>query len=457
MSGVIQERCLEAQTAIIGSMLIDDTCIGAVLSEICTEDFPSGPHKTVFAAIKQLFSSGEPVDPVIVGGRLDKSYQSFLAQCMEVTPTAAHAKQYCEILRRESRLLQLQDLGEQLRTVSDMETAHKLAVKVNALMVEQNRVKVYTAADLAMGFYKRMTSKEKPEYLSSGIKALDEKTYTELGDFIGIGGFPSSGKTAFALQWAASLAKKYRVGIYSFETGKSKTEDRIFAREAQIPLGQIKERLFAEDVWARVGTACSSVSALQLEFVPAKKMTAEDVVSYAISRRHQVIFIDYLQMIAPANPKDIRHEQVAEISRTLHIAAQSNKITIVALSQLSRPEKGSSGKLVKPGMQSFRESGQIEQDLDLAIMVYRAEPQGPGTDRIFKIVKNKEGQLGEIRLAFDGSTQTFSPSQKAAYDNIRKMARQAKQEIAQMRMEEKYTAAEREGKDYEVVDEPVPF
>ena len=78
MSGLVQERCLEAQTAIIGSMLIDDRCIGNVLSEISVDDFPSGPHKTVFATIQQLFTSGEPVDPVIVGGRLDKTYQDFL-------------------------------------------------------------------------------------------------------------------------------------------------------------------------------------------------------------------------------------------------------------------------------------------------------------------------------------------------------------------------------------------
>lgn len=456
MSGVIQERCLKAQTAIIGSMLIDDRCIGNVLSELSTDDFPSGPHKTVFAAIKQLFTSGEPVDPVIVGGRLDKSYQNFLAQCMEVTPTAAHAMQYCEILRRDSRLLQLQDLGEQLCTVSELDTARDIAAKVNALMVEQANKQIFTMEDLAVDFYRRMTNEEKPEYLKIGFPGLDEKTYIELGDYVGIGAFASTGKTAFALQWAVRLAQKYRVGFFSLETNHHKAADRIYANQAGISLRSIKERLFTEPEWERMANSLVASKGLMMEFVNAHKWSVQDVVSNALSRRYQVIFIDYLQLLSVAGKEPSRYDIVTEASMTLHMAAQAHGITIVILSQLSRPEKNK-GKPIPPDLHSFRESGQIEQDLDLALLMYLKDPQDYRSDRIVKIGKNKEGEKGEAELSFDGKTQTFSPSQKSAYSKIQAMGRKAKAEMAQIHMEEEYAAAEREGKQLEEVGEYIPF
>lgn len=456
MAGIIQERFLEAQTSIIGSMLIDDSCIGNVLTAVTAEDFQSGPHKTVFGCIKQLFTAGEPVDPVIVGGRLDKSYHNFLMQCMEVTPTSAHVMQYCEILRNDSRLLQLQDLGEQLRTVSDLDAARELSGHINRLMVEHSRLEVFTASDLATEFYKRMKSQKKPEYIPIGIKDIDDKTYIEPGDVIGIGAAPSTGKTAFALQWATEIAKKYRVGFYSLETNQSKAADRILARKAEISLGDIKKRLFPEDAWTRIAQACTSVASLKLEFIPAAGMTAADIMSTAISRRQQIIFVDYLQLVSGVSREQNRYSIVTDSSMTFHLSAQRNGIVVVLLSQLSRPQK-EKGKYIPPDMHSFRESGQIEQDLDLALLMYLVNPDDYRSDRRIKIGKNKEGEKGVVDLSFDGRMQRFSPSQKAAFSEVRKMGQKAKMEQAQIRMEDQYAAMERAGKNYEVVQEETPF
>lgn len=455
MSSIIQERCLNAQTSIIGSMLIDDRCIGDVLTTVSAEDF-TGTHKTVFSCIKQLFTAGEAVDPVIVSGKLDKTYGDFLLQCIDVTPTAAHAMEYCKLLREDSRLLQLQDLGEQLRTVSDLDTARGLAAKINSLLVEQSGVEIFSAADLALDFYNRMSSKEKPEYISTGFTMLDEKTYLELGDYVGIGAEPSTGKTAFALQWAILLAKKHRVGFFSLETNKSKAADRIFANQADLPLQSIKERSFSEEDWTRIANRCSYVTGLKLEFIHAANWTAEDIVSTAVSKRHEIIFVDYLQKVAGAGRSQDRYEIVTNTSRTFHAAAQRNHMTVIALSQLSRPLK-EKGKQTPPNMHSFRESGQIEQDLDLALLMYLVNPDDYRSDRRIKIGKNKEGEKGVVDLSFDGRLQKFSTSVKGAYNEMQKMARKAKAEMTQIRMEEEYAASEREGKQFEEVDEPVPF
>ena len=456
MANLLQEQALEAQTALIGSMLIDATCIGGILSAISAEDFPSGSHRTVFDCIKSLFSSGEPVDPVIVAGRLDKAYHPFLMQCMEVTPTAAHAKEYCKLLRENARLLRLQELGEQLRTVSDLDTAGKMAAEINRLMVERSGLQIFSAMELATDFYKRMSAETKPEYIPIGIPQIDEKVFIELGDVVGIGAAPSTGKTAFALQWATDVAKKYRVGFYSLETNQAKAADRILARRAEVSLGDIKKRLFPEDAWARLAAACSAISSLNLEFIPAAGMTATDIMSTAISRRHQIIFVDYLQLVAGSSKDTKRYEVVTDSSMTFHLSAQRNGIAVVLLSQLSRPQK-EKGKYVPPDMHSFRESGQIEQDLDLALLMYLVNPDDYRSDRRIKIGKNKEGEKGVVDLSFDGRMQKFSPSTKATVSQFVKAGKKIKRDLAQMRMEEDYAAAEAAGKNYEEVGDDIPF
>lgn len=445
MGSILLDKCLEAQTAIIGSMLIDAGCIGEVLTAVSEDDFPSGGHRTVFSTIKALFSAGTPVDPVIVAGKLDEAYRQFLMQCMEVTPTAAHAGEYCKILRENARLLQLQDLGEQLRTVSDLDTARGLAEKVNRLMVERSGLQIFSAKDLALNFYKRMSNEKKPEYIKTGFSGLDRKLFIEPGDMVGIGAAPSTGKTAFALQWATNLARKYRVGFYSLETGPEKITDRVIARTADVSLQDIKVRTFDQDAWVRLGRACSDFSDVAFELIHASGMTASDIMATAISRRQQIIFIDYLQLVASGSRSNHSAlEVVTESSITFHRAAQQNSITVVVLSQLSRPRK-EDGKPVPPDMHSFRESGQIEQDLDVALLMYLSNPDDYKSDRRIKIGKNKEGEKGQIDISFDGVMQRFGPAPKARRD------------AAQMRMEEDYAAAESAGKAFEEVDAPVPF
>ena len=135
-----------------------------------------------------------------------------------------------------------------------------------------------------------------------------------------------------------------------------------------------------------------------------------DIQSLALSGRYEIIYIDYLQLIAPEDRRRSDVEQVTQISKDLHTMAQTTGITVCALSQLSRPQK--SGEQEKsPGLHSLRQSGQIEQDADGVILLYKDEPKNPKSLRVLKIAKNKEGEAGGISyLVFDGAHQRFKES-----------------------------------------------
>lgn len=451
MRDVILARCKEAQTAIIGSMLIEEQCVGQVLSAVSEDDFLLGPCKAVYRCIKELFSAGKPIDPLIVSHTLGDAYSQFVCECVEVTPTAANVMQYCEILRADSRVLRLQEIAMQLTSADSIETTKPLVAELNALLIEQSGVKVYSAADLATEFINRMKSEEKPEYIPIGISSLDEKAFIEAGDVVGIGAAPSTGKTAFALQWACTVARKYRVGFYSLETGAAKATDRIFSRAAEVALGDVKKRILPDDAWMRIAQTSVQLSALQLEFIPASGMSAADIMAMSVSRRHQIIFVDYLQLVAGRVKDRSRYETVTENSMTFHLAAQRNGITVVLLSQLARPEKVK-GKYLPPDMHSFRESGQIEQDLDLALLMYLVNPDDYRSDRRIKIGKNKEGEKGVVDLTFDGKLQKFSSSKAGAYNAVRKFTAEQKREMREAAEEKAYAQLE-----LPIVEDETPF
>lgn len=429
MDTKLETRLQEAQVAIVGSMLIDGRCIGDVLAQITVDDFPSGVYRTLFDAMRQLFCAGRPVDPVIVLDALQGGEElgRCIRQCMEVTPTAANVLEYCRILRELRRVAQLQQLGLALCSAESLEDAGKLLAQASGLLAERSGIQVYSASDMMLDFYHRMEAKDKPEYIRCGIDAIDAVTYLELGDMVGIGAAPSTGKTAFALQWAAYLSKTYRVGFFSLETGMGKVSDRLIAQLAEVALPALKERRLTQQDWDRIGGAAAAFSAGQFGFVPAAGMTAADIVSTALANRYQVIFVDYLQLVAGSGRQE-RYEIVTEASMVLHRAAQRHGILTVVLSQLSRPEKVK-GKSRPPDMHSFRESGQIEQDLDVALLLYLDDPDDYRSRRICKVGKNKEGEKARVTLDFDGRYQRFAEVKPNVHAQLAAAGRRVKQQL----------------------------
>lgn len=413
------------QYAILHSMLNDPECVGEVMTRLTAEDFDQLATRGLFEAVSRLHLSGAPIDAVTVLREAGDAYLPALEEAAQ--HPAGDAVYYCGILREKMQLQRLRSLAQELEAAETMEAAEKAVDQINALTTLRQKAEVVTAHDAAADFIRRMGSKQKPEYLSLGMRELDRMLYLELGDFILLGGYSSAGKTMLSLQFALALSEKYRVGYFTLETNHKKLTDRLIAHMAQVPLSAIKEcRLEGEDA-RRASGAARRLDKLPLDLIPASGMAVRDIQAVTLNRRYQVIFVDYLQIIS-AQGKN-RYEQVTNISMGLHTLAQAHRIAVFALAQLSRPEKVS-GKPQPPSLASFRESGQLEQDADAALLLWPEDPNDNRSDRVLKIAKNKDGERGRLTLAFSGALQTFTTAPQdgkavaAHYAAVGRMARQ---------------------------------
>lgn len=403
---------LTYQKAVIGSMLIDDRCVGAVMSILTPEDFSDGPCRNTFRAIKAQFLAGLPIDPVLIQEKVGggEPWARWAAELMTETPTAANAEYYAGIVRERAEFWRLRELAGKLLAVSTAEEQEQLVRAMSGEISGAARMPHMTAAELAQDFIRRVTSTEKPEYLPWGIPSADRTVYAERGDLCLLGGYPSAGKTLLSIQMALAQAKRYKVVYYTLETQPEKMADRILAYLAKLSLTSIKKRDLTQAQLSRLAEAANLfVTQTPVEFVRAAGATVDDIAADAVSKGAEIVYIDYLQLVE--SPGKDRYNQVSAVSRGLKLFAQSHNIAVVALAQLSRPEKtgkGNEQKPVPPTMQSFRESGQIEQDADLAFLLWVEDPNNNSSRRVLKLGKNKEGPKFTAYLDFDGPTQTMT-------------------------------------------------
>lgn len=399
------QAVLSAQAAVVGSLLIDPGICGELFAEVREEDFVTAEYQGVYKAARELFFDSKVVDPVTVLDRLGGGAEArrFLGELIEVTPSAANWKEYASLLREQARLWRLRETGRQLTEAMTLEEARQLVSKAQAAGSGRGRRSAVTMKASLLDFLQRI--EEPVEYLRFGNSLLDQKLFASLGDMIVLGGRPSSGKTLFSLQMADVLSREYRVGYFSLETGPRKLFDRFVAQAVPLDFQRIKQhKLDMEDMYA-VARRKKELLRRKLEIIPAGGYTVDDIRAEALAGQYQVIFVDYLQLVRAAGRRQNRTEEVGEVSRGLHTLAQQHGITVIALAQLSRPERGVRRP---PRLGDLRESGQIEQDADAVLMLSLASDGSEtekSTDRMLQIVKNKEGELTYMRLAFDGRTQ----------------------------------------------------
>lgn len=418
MADLKQQDWLLAQYSVLGSALISPELVPKIMAETGEGDY-QGPNITVYKAIRKLFLSGSPVDVVSVAGLLGPDYRSYLAQLMETTPTAANIDTYISLCREQARVVRIRELAQQLAEQDELPKMCKLLDEVNGMTVDRPKLKITTMADGLRSFMARHTRETK--YLTWPIRELDDVLYTELGDLVIIGGYPSSGKSAWALQCAWHWAKDYKVGFFSLETSSEKLFDRQMASISGLSMDNIKRNTIDQAGWDKVCGMTAEITARNLELVPAAGMTPTDVRAITMMRGYQIIFVDYLQLLQ--GPGENRTAQVTAISIALHTLAQSMGVTVVALSQLARQNQQQKNQA--PDMSALRESGQIEQDADLIMMLSLSDKDKPSGDRDLRIRKNKEGICPNIRLAFDGKHQTFSKALRTN-DTLRQLAADAK-------------------------------
>lgn len=435
---VISDDWLKAQCSVLGSALIDPDLIPKVIAETGERDYV-GPCLTVYKAIRKMFLSGSAIDVVSVAGVLGPDYREYLMQLMEVTPTTANLDHYIALCREQARVSAVREIARKMAELDSSEKMRRLLEEASGLMVDKPSLKITTMSDALQSFMAKPT--KKVNYLSWPIRELNDRIYAQLGDLIIIGGYPSTGKSAWALQCAWHWARDYKVGFFSLETSSEKLFDRLMANVAHLSMDSIKRNNIDQQGWDKVCAMTNDITSRNLELIPAAGMTPADVRAVTMMRGYQIIFVDYLQLLQ--GPGENRTAQVTAISIALHTMAQSMGVTVVALSQLARQTQQQ--KNAPPDMSALRESGQIEQDADLIMMLSLQDKEKPEGNRELRIRKNKEGTCPNILLAFDGKIQSFSKAQiggdtlskltadgKKARQHNRERARQERQLEGQM-------------------------
>lgn len=409
MSVLAAEQAINAAQAVLGAMLVDPDTIGPILHQLTAEDFIDPQMKAVFLAVKRLRSEGRPVEALTVNDILGGAENQLLADMINATVTTASTGEYVTLCHKYALQYRITDLGAQLANAPDSDAQTAILEQLTAIQCQKPGVRVTRLKQCYEEFIDRHASGKQPPYLTWGIAELDDRVYVEAGDFIVLGGYPSAGKTALALQMAVHIARDKHVGYFYYENNDRKLFDRLVALRTKVSFGKIKRFDLSEEDCDRIVKAHDSLTTPELEFVDASGMTAADLRAIALSRHYELVIVDYLQKLpAPKGRRNVTDfERVSQISSDLQDLGKQTGVTVLALSQLARPEKG--GK-ARPGMHSFRQSGQIEQDADVAFLLYREKEEDPqNAARILKIGKNKEGEADlHLRMHFDGDTQTFS-------------------------------------------------
>lgn len=413
---VDRDKWLDAEYGVIGSLLIAPEYVPAILSAVREEDFLVDADRLIFQAARDLFRSGSPVDPMLIRDRIGPDYSSYMAQLMEITPTAACWQYYVDAMHEQAVSQRARALSDRLSQAVTLEDCRAVSLELAQLVSDGRRLNTWTAPELLESFMQSQDpDAPPPRYISTGLRFLDDGSYIEPGDVVMIGGYPSDGKTALSLMLAWHMAQTYRVGFFSLETSREKLRDRLMAHAAQLDFTDIKRRSLSEENWKDIAQRTGAFSQRQLILVEAAGMSVADIASYSRAAGFQVIFLDYVQLVQPEDGR-IRSEQMAGVSRALHTFAQRSGTLVVELAQLTRPERGADKngreKWREPNMHDLKESGQFEQDADVILLLYRPNPND-GTlqqdvHRLLKIGKNKEGRWGTWPLYFDGARQTFS-------------------------------------------------
>lgn len=441
-----QTTLRDARYTVLGLLMVDDKHRGEALARLTDRHFDQSATAPVYRAIRELHFTGAPISDITLTEKLGNEYSSLLLACLDKCRSSGGGLlHYCDVLDRQAQLVALRELGAAMSVVEDTDEANRILDELNGMMVPQRAWRVVSAADAAGNFLDALKAQNKPNYLKISLPELDRELRSELGDFIVIGGYASSGKTLLSLQMLRAIVAEHRVGYFSLETGSNKLANRMIASMARVPLGKIKDRDLHEADYAAVGKAASDLSQLAFDYIEASGMSVSDIRALALNRRYDVIFVDYLQIVR-GDERRSAYEKVSQISMALHELAQRNKITVIALAQLNRGEKsGKNGKRLPPSLSSLRESGQIEQDADIVMLLWPEDLNNNKSRRVLKVAKNKDGEHLKLMLDFDGATQTMSvakPTYSESMAAIRAAGKQAARDerAAQRKAEAKQMA-----------------
>ncbi len=433
---------LEAEQAVLGSILTEPDCITQVLILLKADHFYLPQHKAIFNIMQEIDALGGKVDPLVVLERLksenvydDAGGKNYLYQLAQSVPSTQNVESYCKIVKEKYYIRTLINVSKEI--IEDASGADEEA----DLLLDSAEQKIY---DIRQGKISKGPTKigdiiinevyDKLQKLSSadsdqykgyttGFTDLDRSiTGLNKSDLVIIGARPAMGKTSLALNMARNTAMlgKKKVVFFSLEMTKEQLAQRVLATEARMESTKMRTGNITSDEWARLATATSLLSNCELYFDDTSNMTVPEMKS-RIRRLRDVdaVFVDYLQLMKSGQRIENRVQEVSEITRNLKLMAKDLNIPVVVLAQLARSTEGR-GKSHKPQLSDLRESGSIEQDADIVIMLYRKEyytdDEGeiPEEDKPaineaeFIISKNRHGPTNTVKVAWNGDYTMFS-------------------------------------------------
>ena len=428
-----QPQSLEAEQAVLGSILIDSRCVTDVIGLVKPEDFFQQQNREIYETIYTMFNFSQTIDPVTVLDKLKElgyyhdNSRDYILQLMEITPTAANVVRYANIVREKSMLRGLNQAAtdihemvqEEVGTPAEMlETAEK---KIYALRKGERGESLEHIGTTLHKVFDRLTELSQSDSmipgLSTGLRDLDTKINgLNKSDLLLVAARPAMGKSAFALNIGINVAKKYKktVAIFNLEMSREQLAMRLLANESFVELQKLATGKLSEEEWSKLCMASAALSQTDIRIDDNPTVTVADI--NAKCRRLDnlgLVIIDYLQLMTGSGygkGGENRVAVVGEISRALKIMAKELNVPVICLSQLSRATESRTDK--RPILSDLRESGAIEQDADEVLFLYRDDYYNPNSEEknIAECIvsKNRHGETGTVKLQWLPQYTTFA-------------------------------------------------
>ncbi|MBU0753217.1 MAG: replicative DNA helicase [Gammaproteobacteria bacterium] len=439
---------VEAEQSLIGGLLLDNNAWDRIGDLVADTDFYRDDHRRIFRHISRLIEVGRPADVVTVFEAIDKANEveqtggiAYLGEIANNTPSAANIRRYAEIVHERAVLRKLVTVGDEIAA-----SALNPAGRDAKILLDEAEAKVFEIAEAGaksiQGFrevtgllgevvekIQDLYDRENPSDVTgvpTGFVDLDRMTSgLQAGDMIVVAGRPSMGKTAFALNIAEHVGVELRlpVAIFSLEMSGPQIAMRMLSSVGRIDQTRIRNGKLTDEEWDKMTGALGKLHDAPIEIDETGAINATDLRARArrLARKYGgklgLIVIDYLQLMTSVRDNENRATEISEISRSIKALAKELRVPIIALSQLSRKVEERNEK--RPLMSDLRESGAIEQDADLILMMYREEYYKPDTQdkgiAEVGIGKHRNGPTGTVKLTFLGEYTKFENFSSGSY------------------------------------------
>ena len=424
---------VEAEQAVLGSMLIDARCVPEVIDQLRSDDFYVRQNREIYDTIYSMFNYSLTIDPVTVlehmkqnGVYDENTSRNYILQLMEITPTAANVKEYVAIVKDKALLRRIAETAGELTAMvqEGTGTAQEVleAAEQRIYAIRQGRAArgLTPISDVLIDVYDRLSELAASDSaipgMSTGLRDLDRAiSGLNKSDLILLAARPGMGKTSMALNILLEAGKKSgkTVAFFSLEMSREQLVNRMLCSEAMIDAQKLRTGELEENDWAELINAMGPLSEAPIYIDDTPGVTPMEVRSKCrrlkVEKGLGLIVIDYLQLMSGNSRNDSRQQEISEISRSLKAIAREMEAPVIALSQLSRACEQRADH--RPMLSDLRESGAIEQDADVVAFLYRDEYYFPDTEKKNQaeliIAKQRNGPTGTVDLTWMGQYTKF--------------------------------------------------